>query len=335
MRNQTINNILSIQYCDDLVMINDYNSFTIKSLNNKKVGGVITLTNEQNETVTLSYVSELDYLVFPLMDSIRKLTNGKHATISVSGSVSNDGTSYPFTTFSFIVEQGRTLNSRPHGCTRTIYYNNDEDLSKIEIYVPTAASAIVGSTYLSLDKGVNKLDLSGRSGDFTIDISLSYSHSSQIVEWFDSFHSKSDDPMTNIEYKINVIQYVGGSDCSDGQFTKSGNMGKLTYTDIDGCDRHLFGKVTSIKKSSKQNEYRNNTLIMNEPLSLVGDCTEEITITFDDIDFFSYPTDIQLSTDVRYVNGGGVSVPCVLSTNSLEMTDGNYNDFKITIKTLA
>lgn len=340
MRSENLQNMVEVVYPDLITHINDRNCITVNTLTSKPVGGRFTFTCNGN-TATIEYQSELQNLVFRINSSLKRITNGQHQTVTVTGYVSNDGIEYQITPFTLVVEQGRSLNSRPHGCCRTMYYQNDADLSKVEIYAPVAGTATVGQYVYTLQAGCNSLNLTEYngspvtppSGDFQIAIHLSYSHSDTPTYFGDLWHHSTSALADQTEYTVQMVQISAGSDCSD---SNSVSYGKVKFLDTDGCYKTFLGKVTAMKFSLKQSEYINNTLVADNPWALITDVQQEMTLVFGDIRHNAYLYDIVFSPHILYLNGYGEWKDAVLADSNLSETDGEVmDDVTIKIKVLA
>lgn len=339
MRTQTIQNAITVEYPDAIVQVNDRNIIKVHSLTNDTVAAKFTLSCN-SESVQLEYNSELSNLLFHINSSIKRIAHGQHQLVTVSGYVSNGGTSYQITQFVMYVELGRTLNTRPSGCCRTMYYQNATDLSKVEIYVPVSGTATVGQYVYTLQAGVNKLNLNEYnqtpvtppSGDFSIAIHLSYSHSEDPVFFGDLWKHTSGNVSDNTDYSIKMINIPAGSDCDENNTYP---YGKIQFIDADGCYKTFIGKVFSIKYSNKQSEYINNDLVVNNPLSHLTETGEEVTIGFQDVAHNAYIHDILFSTHIMYLNGYNEWKDCIIGDSNLTEKNPDYNDVEIKLKVLV
>lgn len=335
MRSENLQSMVEVVYPDLITHINDRNCITVNTLTAKPVGGHFTLTCN-GQTATIEYQSELQNLVFRINSSLKRIVNGQHQTVSVTGSVSNDDIAYQITPFTMVVEQGRSLNSRPHGCCRTMYYQNDQDLRKVEIYTPVSGTATVGQYIYSLQAGCNSINLTEYNqtpvtppaGDFPIAIHLSYSHSDTPTYFGDLWHHSTADILDQTDYVINMVQVTAGSDCSD---SNSVSYGKIRVLDTDGCYKTFIGRLTNMKYTLKQSEYINNELVVNNPMSFITEKTQEMTLVFGDIKHNSYIYDIVFSPHIMYLNGFGEWQDCILADSNLSETDGEVMD-EVTIK---
>lgn len=333
MRTQTLSNVVSLTYPDAIVQINDDNILKVNSLNLKAVGGYFTLTNAQSESVTLEYLSELTSLTFKLCDSLKKLVNGQHSMITVSGSVANGEYSYTIEPFTLYVEQGRTLLSRTAGNVRTMYWQNSEDLKKVNIYTPVGGSAVVGSTSFPLHAGVNVVNMSALQvvDDFNINVTLSYSHSQDPVFFGDIWHHASSTLQLNTNYTIKMVQISAGGDCNTA---KPSNFGKIRFLNVDGCYVTFIGRVAKEKFSNTQNTYYSENIVVHEPNAFLTSCTDEVTMTFQDVDHFAYFYDIMWSTDISYLAGNGTWQKCILSSTNLTQENEDENNIECVFKML-
>ena len=335
MRSENLQNMVEVEYPDLLTHINDRNVIKVNSLTAKPVGGRLTLDCGGN-TATIEYQSELQNLTFRINSSLKRITNGQHQTVTVTGNVSNDAVDYQITPFTLVVEQGRSLNSRPHGCCRTMYYQNYSDLQKVEIYAPVSGTATVGQYTYSLQAGCNSINLTEYngspvtppSGDFPIAVHLSYSHSDTPTFFGDLWRHSSDNIIDQTDYTIQMVNVPAGNDCSDAN---SIAYGKIKFIDTDGCRKTFIGRVTAMKYSLKQDEYINNNLVMDNPSSLLTDVSQEMTLVFGDIKHNAYIYDIVYSPSIQYLNGYGEWKDAILADSNLNETNGDEMD-EVTIK---
>lgn len=339
MRTQNIQSAISIEYPEYITQINDRNIIKVHSLTNDTVAAKLTLSCN-GVSVILEYNSELTYLLFHINSSIKRLVNGQHNMVTVTGKVSNGGVSYDITQFVMCVELGRTLNTRPHGCCRVMYYQNDEDLEKVNIYVPISASATVGQYVYTLQAGVNSVNLTEYnqspitppSGDFNIAIHLSYSHSDDPVFFGDLWKHTSGNILDNADYNIKMVNIPAGTDCSSNNTI---SYGKIRFLDTDGCYKTFIGKVMQIKYSNKQSEYVNNDLVVNNPAAHITEVGEEVSIGFENVEHTAYIHDILFSTHIMYLNGYNEWKDCIIADSNLSEKNPDFNDVEIKLKVLA
>lgn len=339
MRTQNIQNAISVEYPDAIAYSGDRNTIKVSSLTSSPVGARFTIENGIGGSVTLEYQSENTVLVFNIWDTILALANGQNQNITVTGAVSDGGVSYNITAFSILIEQGRTVNDRPHHCVRTMYYMSDSDLEKVNISVPVGGTFSVNNQMYPLVAGVNQINLTedqygtpitAPEGDFTGAVALSYSHSDEPVVFGDLWRH-SDEP--EISYTLQFRQVSGGYGCGSGSY---GNYFRLRFLNIDGCWETFIGKITKQKRTVTYGEYVNGGLVKNTPMATVNGCKDEVTVLFDEIATDAYFTDIVFAKQIVYENGYGVWKNCILSSNNIteEPKDGASN-FEITLKILA
>ena len=339
MRQQNIQNAVVMEYPDAIAHINDRNIINVYSVTDDPVAAILTFTCN-GASVQLEYSSELTHLSFHINSTLKKITNGQHQTVTVSGSVANDEISYPINPVTFVVELGRTLNSRPHGCCRTMYWQNNDDLRKVGIYVPVGGTATVGAYNYTLQAGVNSInlleyngsDVTPPSGDFKIHITLSYSHNQDPVFFGDLWKHCSTNINDNTKYDISMVLITAGNDCTDDN---SISYGKIMFLDTDGCYKTFIGRVTNMKYTVKQSEFVNNGLVVNDPISMITNVQQEVTIKFADVAHNAYIHDIMFSTSILYQNGYNEWKNCIVADSNISEKSGEYNDVEIKLKTLA
>lgn len=97
------------------------------------VGLKVNITNQStNKTKELIYISELKNLTLDISDTIRKLFVSGGTSFNIKVSVYTDGfyvSQFGFNTYCL---DGKTLTSRKHGSTRTIYIYSPEELAKVQ-----------------------------------------------------------------------------------------------------------------------------------------------------------------------------------------------------------
>lgn len=339
MRQQIIQSTVVIEYPDSITHINDRNIIRVYSLTDDPVAAIITFSCN-GDSVQLEYNSELPNLVFHINSSLKRIVNGQHQTVFIDGYVANDDIAYQISQIVLTVEQGRTLNSRPHGCCRTMYWQNDDDLTKVEIYTPVSGTATVGQYSYALQEGCNSVNLTEYngstvtppSGDFTIHIHLSYAHSVTPVFFGDLWKHATDDVIANSDYDIQMVYVSAGSDCATDNYI---SFGKIKFLDTDGCYKTFIGRVANMKYSVKQSEYISNGLVVNDPMSMITNVQQEVTMKFADVAHNAYIHDIVFSPSILYLNGYGEWKNCLIGDSNLSEKSGESNDVEIKLKVLA
>ena len=331
MRQQSLYDRVQIDYPDEVAYINDRNVIYVSSMTAKPVGARLTFSNGI-DSVVLQYDSEQSFIVFNLYDTLKRLVNGQHVAITVTGQLSNDGMAYTITPFAVTVEQGRTIDSHTHHCVRTKYYAGDEELSKVNISVPVGGTAIVGNYTYPLVKGVNKLNLladqngdpvTPPSGNFQITVNLSYAHGDK-VEYYGDWFNHSDGTL--------VTSYVVDMIAADACINQ--NVFAVRFLDTDGCWLDFYGKIGKEEHSITQTNYVRDDIMRHTPRSLVTAVKNEVTAGFEGIADNAYLMDIMYSTDIEVLNGVNSWVKAILSTTKLSQQYKDTNDYEITFTTL-
>lgn len=339
MRTQNLQNAIEIEYPDAIAFSGDRNTVVVRSLTGDEVGARLTFSDALSNSIVLEYQSENSILVFNIVDTIRALLNGQHQTMTVSGNVSNGGVSYNITPFAVTVERGRTLNDRPAGCVRTMYYMNDQDLEKMNIYVPVGGTITVNNNTYPLVAGVNSLNLTEDqygtpitppSGNFSGQVVLSYPHSTEPTVFGSLWHHNNE---ADTRYDISFVQVYGGYDCGGGSYS---NYFKLKFLNCDGCWETFIGKLIKQKRTVTYGEYVSGGLVKNTPMATVNETKDEVIVALEDIPYDAYFTDIVFAQEIVFENGYGELKNCILGSNNItdEPKDGTSN-FEITLKILA
>lgn len=322
MRNQVLMGNVSMMYPDICTFINDRNTITLHYLGvgNNTVGGAFTLTNQQGTSVNIAYNSEQQYLTFNLLSVLKKLMNNDvYNVVTVTGTVlSGETTATNIQPFTLKCIDGRTLHSRPHCAERVIYYYDSSDLNGVEI-LSLEGGTVGGYT---VQAGVNKFNLSHHTGNFVLvqtDGDNTY-----------TYNFKESSLGGDADYCIE-------DDGEGGEGGEGGNGGvfRVRYVNVDGCQRHLAGKITSRKRSVGQQDWRADELVRHTPNTMINSTTDEITVGFPSVARESYAEDILFSPKIEYLNIAGEWQPCIVSSKSLSLNDWQENDIEITFKVLA
>ena len=96
------------------------------------VGLKVNITNQStNKTKELIYISEIKNLTLDISDTIRKLFVSGGTSFNVKVSCYSGGFYTGQFGFNTYCLDGKTLTSRKHGSTRTVYVYSQDDLAKL------------------------------------------------------------------------------------------------------------------------------------------------------------------------------------------------------------
>ena len=122
----------AITYPNSVIWVGDNTMISISD-DWYPVGLKINITNQSTlKTKELIYISELKNLTLDLSDTIRKLFVSGGTSFNVKVTVYTDGFYTGQFGFNTYCLDGKTLTSRKHGSTRTIYIYSPEELAKVQ-----------------------------------------------------------------------------------------------------------------------------------------------------------------------------------------------------------
>jgi hypothetical protein len=108
---------------------------------------------------------------------------------------------------------------------------------------------------------------------------------------------------------------------------------RFDYTNADGCERHLAGKLIEEVNEASFNDYEHYTdsVYKNIPYHLQTGASQTVKVGFTDINKFSYWNHILDSEMVYFTNYEYEKHPCVLKTNKITKTTDESQDFEMEI----
>lgn len=308
-----------IDYPDALVFLNDNNIIRVgSSLTSDTVGARIVVREPTQNQVVLDYWSETNEIVFLLNDSLLQLYNDNLSQWDVLVECYSNST--PQATFSFQmnVYDGKSFPDRSHGCTKTIYWSDINDLVKLQLFTYEGGTAVVKNTPFSLTPGITSLNLTNLylSDNEKIHITANNILPTTPQYLGDIWGSKMDAD----DYYIDLIYKQKCNE--DGAV-------KIYYKDCDGCGRIITGKMSKEVNNSKGTNYgRIDNIYKNGAYKLITSNSKIVTIGFSDVASTAYLQDLMYSNDIRMVNYNGDFVRVSLNTSKME-NKALENDFEI------
>lgn len=308
-----------IDYPDALVFLNDNNIIRVgSSLTSDTVGARIVVREPTQNQVVLDYWSETNEIVFLLNDSLLQLYNDNLSQWDVLVECYSNST--PQATFSFQmnVYDGKSFPDRSHGCTKTIYWSDINDLVKLQLFTYEGGTAVVKNTPFTLTPGITSLNLTNLylSDNEKIHITANNILPTTPQYLGDIWGSKMDAD----DYYIDLIYK---------QKCNEEGAVKIYYKDCDGCGRIITGKMSKEVNNSKGTNYgRIDNIYKNGAYKLMTSNSKIVTIGFSDVASTAYLQDLMYSNDIRMVNYNGDFVNVSLNTSKME-NKSLENDFEI------
>lgn len=308
-----------IDYPDALVFLNDNNIIRVgSSLTSDTVGARIVVREPTQNQVVLDYWSETNEIVFLLNDSLLQLYNDNLSQWDVLVECYSNST--PQATFSFQmnVYDGKSFPDRSHGCTKTIYWSDINDLVKLQLFTYEGGTAVVKNTPFTLTPGITSLNLTNLYLNDNEKIHITANNILPTTPQYlgDIWGSKMDAD----DYYIDLIYK---------QKCNEEGAVKIYYKDCDGCGRIITGKISKEVNNSKGTNYgRIDNIYKNGAYKLITSNSKIVTIGFSDVASTAYLQDLMYSNDIRMVNYNGDFVKVSLNTSKME-NKALENDFEI------
>ena len=156
----------AITYPNSVIWVGDNTMISISD-DWYPVGLKINITNQSTlKTKELIYISELKNLTLDISDTIRKLFVSGGTSFNVKVTVYTDGFYTGQFGFNTYCLDGKTLTSRKHGSTRTVYVYSQDDLAKVQFLFSGTGGLNVnghnmpvvgtGGTFHFLDAGIKR-----------------------------------------------------------------------------------------------------------------------------------------------------------------------------------
>lgn len=317
----TIAGSVILNYPEKVCWLFDRNILEVRDItaHNYDVGGVFTFTSNLGSAM-ISYQSERNWCVFDLLSTLKAVAYEPGTKVTVTGAVTYGDNASDITPFEFEVEYGRTLETRPHCSERVVYYATPSDLWDFNHI--SLEGGHIGSH--AAHPGLNKVDLSGHSGNFTMPV-------------------QDGTKSYNIVFKMVTLGGEEGSEgdgeaCGTGEGEDDDNaygVLKLRYFNTDGAVRTILTKVTQRKRTVGLTDWRANELVRNTPGAMITAHTDEMTLVAPKCVRRAFVDDVMFSPQTYYLNVSNEWKPCTITSKSLTLKDWEENDIEITIKTLA
>lgn len=351
MRTYTSNNV-TITYQDPVVWVGDSNIITIESsLSTDKVGAEIVIRHPSGtETRTIRHLSELPKILFFLDDALMALEDDNIGQYTVQANVYKNGVVVFTRTFSFQLLKGKSFTNQSHGIGRTIYIYNADELVKVQVYSPSNGAFHIGSSYLTLTRGLNQYNLTSyleNTGTYQFclqDVPV------QPVAIISGDVAKTP-TISTLFYTVtnsgSQSQEIGGDIyrhsetifpiCNTIVYEEScwnNNFVELRYRDSDGCTRYLGGNIISETNKVTGTPYERTdgtNVFSNIPYRLINTTQRSLKVGFTDIARNAYPQDLLYSETIDMRMYDGSWWPVVLEKESLELKSEDYSSFELSI----
>lgn len=309
-----------IEYPDNLVWLNDNNIIRVaSSVSGESVGARVAVREPTGSQLILDYWSETNELVFLLNDTLKQLFTNNTSSWDVLVQPYSFSTPQVSFTFQMKVLWGKSFPDRSHGAATTIYWNDVNELTKLQIFSYEGGSAIVQNNSFTLAAGVNSLNLG----------SLSIGEDERIHILSTNVLETTPDVLGGIwsDTRVNAEDYYitlkNVPVCADY------NAVRIYYNDTDGCYRWIAGKLKKETNSAKGSTYSSiSSIYRNGANKHIDSTSKTVTVGYQGIDSAAYLQDIMYSEDVRMLNYNGDLVP--VSVNTSKLTNEDFeNDFEI------
>lgn len=354
MRTIQANNVI-LTYPDETCWLYD-NLFVELVGDGVTVGAEIRVTElASGRYRTLTHISELERLVFPLNDTMKSLYRDAISFNAVV-TVYEDGHETASFGFDFDCLNGKSLPMRAHGSTRTIYVYSQEDLYKVQMLFPASgALSVNGHSFPVLSPGMTGFDFrpyvthsgtysccyqaGAKSGSasginivnafgdtpFSGVVQLGFADESGEVPAGDKNKGDvwNDDKFSSERYCVNLVyeDVCAGFD-----------VFSVMYTDTDGCIRYLSGKILEqTTNSSSKNFYRLDTgsVYRNISRKYREESSGTVKVAYDGLRRDSYWSDILLSDKVFFRNFDGTWLECGVVDKKVTVNADDSQDAQI------
>lgn len=340
----------------------DNNFIRVESVGSNPVGARISVRNgNTNQVKVLRYMSELSSITFDLNNLFLELWDENYAVnlFYIQIAPLNNNSIDNGAIYSFIVNlnNGKTLPYRSHGSERKIYLFDDM-LSDFQFFFNNSGTFSVNGTDYNVSRGHNTLNITDAVGN-----------SSEFSGCFDFINTGTltttivgANEITTNSANLN-LQFKTGSDNKVEQIITAGDIWKdktslwnpekfcidferinvcndfdsflLAYTNTDGCERMIAGKIIrETKETESTNIYNRNTTIYNYPRRHITERKTKLLVGFDDISKYSSFTDIEFSPRLYFKNYQGGWIECALLTLSITEESDEFLSYELEIEIL-
>lgn len=219
----------TIAYSNSVIWVGDNCTISISDPI-YSVGLKVNITNQStNKTKELIYISELKNLTLDISDTIRKLFVSGGTSFNIKVSVYTDGfyvSQFGFNTYCL---DGKTLTSRKHGSTRTVYVYSQDDLAKVQfVFSGTGGLNVNGHNLPVVGTGRTTFDLRPyitHAGEYNLCYRYGIKTASvQQAESMQGINRSGDDVRTDVTSRVVITNVIPS--------TFSGVL-SLQFSDID------------------------------------------------------------------------------------------------------
>lgn len=311
-----------IEYPDPIVWLGDNNIVSVHSSNTSdSIGARITIQDPYLNVQILDYYSETNKLVFLLNDTLKNLFSDNLSSWNVMvEAYANNSLASSFA-FSIKVYRGKSFSDRSHASARVIYWNDREELKKVQLFTYEGGTATINGHNYTLTAGISSINLYNESIGETATIHITTTaNQPSTPSYLGDMWMNNITPSTSYDIKLKYIELCDGD-----------AVMRLFYNDTDGCYRFIGGKITKEVDSSKgKNFYRIADKYRNVPYRHTTENSKTLTVVFPYVDYLAYITDIMYCDNLYAVNYNGDLVPVTITTNKLTSKD-TINDYEVDV----
>lgn len=312
---------IELEYPEQFVWVMDNNWCKVESSNTTdSIGARITVENPTGEQCVLDYWSETNYLVFLLNDTLKQLFSDNLSPWSVLVEVYGNGVMVGTYTFTVKVYNGKSFPDRTHAAQRVIYWYDQTQLAKMQLFTYEGGTATIGSNTYALTAGIDSLNLYSLDlGDETTINIQSTAINKTTPKVLGDMWFGTTAPTTDYNVTLKKVAVCGDSF----------NPCILLYNDCDGCMRYIAGKLIKETVNEQGELYtRTNNIYRNTPRKMNTKSSKVLTVAFSDIDALAYADDMLFANDIRMIKWDGTTIPVTIETKKIEIKE-MQNDFEI------
>ena len=340
----------------------DNNFIRVESIGSNPVGARISVRNgNTNQIRVLRYMSELSEITFDLNNLFSELWDENYVfnLFYIQIAPLNDNSIDNGAIYSFIVNlnNGKTLPYRSHTSERKIYLFDDM-LANFQMFFNNSGTFSINGTDYNVSRGHNTLNITdavGNSSEFSgcfdfqntgtltttiVGVNEITTNSANLNLQFKTGSYNKVEPIITAGdiWKDKTSLWNPEKFCIDFERVSICNdydSFLLAYTNTDGCERMVAGKIIrEIKESASTNIYNRNETIFNYPQRFITKRDVTLRLYFDDVSKFSSFTDLEFSPKVWFKNYQGVWTECSLKTLTLVEDEGDFKDYEVEINIL-
>lgn len=298
-----------VEYPDYLIWTADNNIIKVGSSNTSDtVGARITMREPTHNQIVLDYWSETNEIIFLLNDSIDQLFNDNLSDWDIMVEPYSNSTPQAYFQFHCQVLDGKSFQDRSHASATTIYWSDDDELRKLQLFSYEGGTATINGNTYSLNAGVNSLNLQSLNLGEETNIHMT---ATNILTTTPSYLGDIWGENT-VDAEDYYIKLINKPMCSGGK------MVRIMYYDTDGCTRWIVGNILKETDSISGQEYgRITEIYKNGAHKLRTSSSKTITVGFRNIEKSAHLNDILYSSRIEIVNYNGDMIPVAVQSSKL------------------